>query len=380
MNPLRAIGTAALVAAGVVTAPLMLEARIAKSEQPLDGAWKTLPISPRGQTMLGISFRPLQAEAFGLEPRSTLDELLELPFQVVRLGAYWNRIEPRAGQFDTNDLDWQVQAAERASKQIMLSVGPIKNFGYPELFVPDHHAGLPDGSLVTPSAHGALLSAATGFIGQIVERYRHHDSIVAWQLEHEAVDPRGVESSWRLSKEFVQAELTALREVDSERPVMMNGFLPTSSAVRVQQGWRTRDQGDSLAVAAELADIVGIDYYPRHALFPLGSRSVYLAGANLPWQRALTRRFISDAERRGKRVMVSEGQAEPWEAVTVPPSPGGGAMFSCGPADLIKNYNSAVGWSHLDAYLFWGAEYWLMRRDAGDRSYLDAFIRVLDEA
>jgi hypothetical protein len=35
---------------------------------------------------------------------------------------------------------------------------------------------------------------------------------------------------------------------------MMNGFLPTSTPVRVMQWWRSRDQGDSLAVAQGLAD------------------------------------------------------------------------------------------------------------------------------
>jgi hypothetical protein len=380
---LRALGTAALVAAGVAATPLMLEARVARSEQEASDTWEAMRVRRRSGTLLGISFRPLQAEAFGLDPASALSELLELPFQMIRLGAYWNRIESRADAFDTGELDRQVTAAERAGKQIVLAVGAIKNFGYPELFVPKPQlddGGLPDGALVSPSSNSALLSSASRFVRKIVERYRGHDSIVAWQLEHEAVDPRGMESSWRLSREFVEVELAALREVDANRPVMMNGFLPTSSAVRLQQGWRTRDQGDSLAVAARLADIVGIDYYPRHALFALGSRSVYLAGAQLPWQRALTRRLIEDVERRGKRVMVAEGQSEPWEAVTVPPSPGGRAMFSCRPADVIRNYNTAMDWTALYAYLFWGAEYWLLRRDAGDSSYLNAFVRVLEEA
>ena len=321
-----------------------------------------------------------------MDPRSTLMELLDYPFEMIRIAAYWNRIEPRAGGFDTSELDWQVESAERAGKQIVLSVGAVKNFGYPEFFVPAHHLDRPlvEGSIVSPSTHGPVLLAATRFIRHIVGRYRDRSSVVAWQLEHEAVDPLGVEHSWRLATAFVVDELAALRQADPDRPVLMNGFLPTSSVVRLSQGWRTRDQGDSLSVAARVADVVGIDYYPRHALLSLGSRSVYLAGAHLPWQRALTRRSLADVRRKGKRVMVSEGQAEPWEAVTVPPNPGRRAMFSCSPADLIQNYNTAAGWSLEDsplyAYLFWGAEYWLLRRDAGDSSYLDAFIRVLHEA
>ena len=83
--------------------------------------------------------------------------------------------------------------------------------------------------------------------------------------------------------------------------------------------------------------------------------------------------------------MISEGQAEPWEAVTIPPSPAARAMFSCPPEDVIGNYNRCLVWARrngvpLDAYLFWGAEYWLRRQQRGDPRYLDAFMRVLQAA
>ena len=44
-----------------------------------------------------------------------------MPYQVIRLGAYWNQIEPEPGTFDPGELDWQVEATERAGKQISLS-------------------------------------------------------------------------------------------------------------------------------------------------------------------------------------------------------------------------------------------------------------------
>ena len=82
--------------------------------------------------------------------------------------------------------------------------------------------------------------------------------------------------------------------------------------------------------------------------------------------------------------MISEGQAEPWETTTVPPSPQGKASYSCPPEQLIRNYNAALRWSlngdPLYAYLFWGAEYWLLRNQSGDPSYLQAFARVLENS
>ena len=90
-----------------------------------------------------------------------LNALLAHPFAMVRLSAYWDRIEPSPGHCDTSELDWQLDAAERAGKKIIVCLGPVKSFGYPEYFVPDHQlaAPLPEGSLVTPATHPGLLAA-----------------------------------------------------------------------------------------------------------------------------------------------------------------------------------------------------------------------------
>jgi hypothetical protein len=199
-------------------------------------------------------------------------------------------------------------------------------------------------------------------------------------VEHEAVDPLGVEHSWRLAADFAEKEVDAVRRADPTRPIMMNGFLPTSLPVRFQQWWRTRDQGDSLTVAQRLADVVGVDYYPRHALMSFGGTTVYLDGSGTPWQRH--RQLVAWARSHQRRLMISEGQAEPWESVTTPPNPAGKGMFSCMAEQVIANYNRCIRWARdggvsLDSYLFWGAEYWVLRKQSGDPSYMDAFNRVL---
>ena len=154
-----------------------------------------------------------------------------------------------------------------------------------------------------------------------MERYKQRKGIVAWQLEHESVDTLGVEHSWRLDVAFVEKEVEAVRNADPSRPIMMNGFLPTSLPVRLSQWWRTRDQGDSLAVAQHLADIVGIDYYPRHALTTIGNKTVYLDGSKNPWHQQRQRQLFTWTRTHGQKLMVAEGQSEPWEAVTIPPNP-----------------------------------------------------------
>ena len=191
----------AMAVAGAAAAlPVVSEVRVRRADRPSTERWRDVPVAPRGGALLGISFRSPQVEALGLDQAATLQRLLELPFDLVRIGAYWNRLEDRPGRFRPDELDAQIDAAEAAGKRIIVCVGAVKSFGYPEFFVPAHHLRdpLPEGTLIEPETRPALLEAATAFVGGVVERYRDRNAIVAWQVEHEAVDPLGVEHSWRL--------------------------------------------------------------------------------------------------------------------------------------------------------------------------------------
>lgn len=377
----------ALAAIGAATAPFIAEMRIARAAQPLTDRWQTMPVAPRGATLLGLSIRPRQMETLGLELGATITALLRYPYQIVRLGAYWQECEPSPGEFRFDELDFQMDATERAGKQILLCVGAVKTFGYPEFFAPAQYrpSAFVEGTLITPAKQPQLLNAAREFVTRVVERYRSRSALLAWQVEHEAVDPLGVEHSWRLSASFLQAEIESVRAADPTRPVVLNGFLPTVLVANVFQWWRTRDQGDSLAVAQRFADIVGIDYYPRYALAGGAGRTLYADGSRVPWQQARRRQFAARLARSGQRLMITEGQAEPWETVTNPPNPSRAGMYSCLPEHLIENYNhwlspEILRESALFAYLFWGAEYWVQRQQSGDPRYLKAFARILEQS
>ncbi len=158
--------------AGLLGGAVASELRLSRPVQPSTDAWQTLPIEPRRQTRLGFSYRTPQIEAFGLDGPTTLATLLAYPFQIVRLGAYWKRVEPAPG-FDPSELDLQLDMAERAGKQVILAVGAVKAFGYPEFFAPPHVvASLPERQRIQAANNPALLAAATRFVERIVERYR----------------------------------------------------------------------------------------------------------------------------------------------------------------------------------------------------------------
>jgi hypothetical protein len=381
----RTILGASLAAAALGTLPFVSELRIADVNQPLTDEWSRMPIASRGSSLLGISFRPLQIIAFGMDIRSTLQALLKYPIQIVRVGVYWDRIEPYPGVFDTSELDWIIDSIEGAGAKIILCVGALKTFGFPDYHIPQHYMPQPfaDRTLITPAAHPALLDAAQDSVSKIVERYKSRESIIAWQLENEPADPLFWAHYWRISTAFVTQELVALRAIDRTKPVMINGGLTTSLSLKIGELLMTSDQGNSLTLAQKISDIIGIDYYPRIAAFSLASKNVYLDTTHVPWGRGDWGNLAGWARTHGKKFMVAEGQAEPWEITIVPPRPPHFAPYSCTPEALIQNYNAWMSFqecSSLYAYLFWGAEYWLYRWKQGDKQYLDAFTRVLEHA
>jgi hypothetical protein len=381
----RVLLRAGLASTLLAISPLCAELRIENPDQPLTDNWFRIPIAPRGSALLGITFRPLQAQAFGLEIRPTLSKLLEYPIQMVRLGAYWSKIEPNEGVFETSELDWQIDAVERAGAKIILCVGALKTFGFPEYFIPQHYMPKPfaDGTLITPTTQPGLLDAAKNFVSMIVSRYKERGSIVAWQLENEPADPLTFAHYWRISTEFVKQELDALRASDPIKPVMINGGFIPSLSVRIAKAWQTRDQGDSLALAKEMSDIIGVDYYPRFAISSIASKNIYIDSTGMPWGQGNRNDLTKWAQSHGQKFMVTESQSEPWELTIIPPSPHHYALYSCTPQNLIENYNtwaSCAECQPLYSYLFWGAEYWVLRWNNDDQQYLRAFARVLERA
>lgn len=358
--------------------------RFSASLQTPTLGWERLPIAPRSATKLGFSFRLPQAELMGLNPPHALETLLGRGFDLVRLAGLWNRLEVGPGAFDWSSLDWQIEAASRHGRRMIVAVGPVKNFGYPESYVPRHHLPVPllEGSLISRDSHPRLAEAALAFLTSLIERYRDLAAIAAWQVEHEAVDPLGLEHSWRLARSFVAEEVDLVHRLDPGRPVILNGFLPMSRPVMMVQRWRTRGQGDSLALATARADLVGLDVYPCHAVARLGPMSLYL-GASDRAVASRVRGAVARCRQHGRPVLVTEGQAEPWEQATNPPNRPGLVAASCPPERAIETYNLCLtsgrgAGAPLWAYLFWGAEYWLLRELSGDSTYMAALGRVLE--
>src|SRR5438093_2781471 len=84
---------------------------------------------------LGYTYSPRQADYLGMPRRDTLEAALTLDVSLVRLGAYWDELEPQPGRYDFDSLDWEMDQAAAHGQGVVLTVG-MKAPRWPEYFLP----------------------------------------------------------------------------------------------------------------------------------------------------------------------------------------------------------------------------------------------------
>jgi hypothetical protein len=320
---------------------------------------------------IGTTFSDRQCRYLSVDPKKTLKDILQTKFDVIRLAAYWDDLEPEDGVYDFRSLDWQV--AHVASKEIpiVLTVG-MKAPRWPEYFIPPwlyRELRLPKGSDV--SRHAKLRQRTLRFIEAVVRRYRDEKMIRYWQVENEPLDRTGP-GYWWISPAFVKEEVDLVRRLDPEdRPIVMTTVTYPNPLLRRFMYLFMRH--DTIDEAFRLGDILGVNVYPVVGHRWLFKRSYYWT---TPEERRTYLTSILKRRSRGKKpVWVTELQAEPWEPDqlvyrerTVPPT-GNPAIAQQGIQEL-----HGIG---IHTVLLWGAEYWQFREVRHQDSQWWGVVRAL---
>jgi hypothetical protein len=321
-------------------------------------------------TGLGASFSPRRARGRGLDWQAAFRRLLELELSPLRLSTYWDDVDG-AGY---GELDWQLVEAERAGREVVLTVG-MKAQGWPEFAIPER--------LEPAARRGACVSAASpdlrqgvlDLVATTVERYRGRRCLAAWQIENEPVNRSGPRHWW-IGPDLLGEEVAVARAIDPTRPIVLNAFAAFNARLDVascRHGVLRLLGRDAHRPETEVAgllgpgDILGLDLY-RHIGYRLGG------GTRLTSSRhwlANASRWHERAAREGKRAWIIEAQAEPWEPDLRPDE----LPRSCTPEDVIDTVG-ALREAGFDTILLWGAEHWLARDAAGDTSWLEAVGRL----
>ncbi len=248
--------------------------------------------------IIGTTVDQDTAGRLGLSQREMFDRMKTMGFNTVRLGAYWNQIQPDGPQdarFET--LDAQLKAAREAGLKVILTVG-CKAPAYPEYYIPKWVDPKP--SMLNVGDDQTFRSHVLAFDRQVVEHVRGDDNVVMFQVENEPFNHAGPgRQLYRITPGLVGAEAVAIREADDRRrPLCVNLF-----AHSIPEGFFR--PFNTVRAATRVADVVALDIYPSV------SPSVRNVDAHNRVETVPTRAF-EYITAHGKRPMVGELEADSW--------------------------------------------------------------------
>ncbi len=296
--------------------------------------------APQNQPITwGVVFSQTQATSLGLDWQKTYLALLDdLGVKNIKLATYWDLIEEKEGEYNFQDLDWQIQQAKNKGIKIILSIG-MKTPRWPECHLPQWAVDL--GKEKQQEEISVLLE-------KIVLRYQDSTSIIMWQVENEPFFPFG-ECPW-VDKNFLKKEIALVKSLDNQkRPIVISDS----------------GEGSFWINAARMGDVVGTTMYKKvwftvpnflkKYVGPLGNFGFYLDypfPAVFYWRKAeIVKKLFN------KEVICVELQAEPWGKLVLALSPVSEQIKTMNLEQFQKNITFAKK-TGLNKFYLWGGEWW----------------------
>jgi hypothetical protein len=126
---------------------------------------------------VGFTFSQRQAAYLELPWAEAYRAALGLAPPLVRLGAYWDEVQPAEGRYDWSPLDALVDRAGVRGVPVVLTVG-MKAPRYPEYFLRpwlEGRLGLAPGATVSDVEE--LRTRTLAFVERVVHRYRDRPAV-----------------------------------------------------------------------------------------------------------------------------------------------------------------------------------------------------------
>lgn len=161
----------------------------------------------------GMSFNTIYADELGLDWREVYDAILDdLGVRHLRLAAHWPMVEPSPGEYNFEELDYQIARAEEVGADVIFAVGR-RLPRWPECHVPEWGTSL---------AWEDQKVEIREYLEVVIERYKDSPSIIYWQVENEPyLEVFAKEYCNELDEEFLIEEIEIVRELDPTRPILV---------------------------------------------------------------------------------------------------------------------------------------------------------------
>jgi hypothetical protein len=287
--------------------------------------------SPEKEVSWGVNFSQKHAQDLGLDWKETYTALLQdLQVKRLKVAVHWDLIEQEQDQFSFQDIDWQVQQAEKVGAKLMLVVG-MKTPRWPECHIPFFAQDI---------SQEQQQQEILQMVRAVVNRYKDSPALERWQIENEPLVPFGT-CPWA-DETFFEQELALVKELDSKHPILV----ADSGELALWLG--TGKHGDILGTT--LYRKVWASFF--HSYFTYPYPPVFYA------RKALLVKLLY-----GKETIGVELQAEPWGP--------GKLIYDTSLQEQAKTMNKerfqgVVEYARRVGFTeqyFWGAEWWYYMKE-----------------
>ncbi len=287
----------------------------------------------------GVNFSQKHAQGLGLDWKETYRALIDdLGVKNIKLAAYWDLIEPKEGEFNFEDLDWQIKTAKEKGAEIILVIG-MKTGRWPECHIPEWAK-----NLNKEEQQERILN----LIEKTVLNYRGSTSIITpvvmWQVENEPLFPFG-ECPW-VDKKFLKEEIDLVKSLDVQK----------KSIIISDSG-----EGSFWMQAAKLGDMVGTTMYKKVWFHQVGFYFRYPFPPTFYGRKAEIIKKLFN-----KKVICIELQAEPWCPTLLYDCPPKEQEKTMDLGQFKKNIEFAKK-TGIDEFYLWGAEWWFWMKEKQDK-------------
>ncbi len=290
----------------------------------------------------GVDFSQMQTETLGLNWKEAYLAIInDLGVKNIKIHTQWDWIEgnpPSQNASDGqekhnyyfNDIDWQLQQAEKNGVKIIYVVG-MKSGRWPECHIPTWAS-----SLLEQQQKDEVLE----YIKEVILRYKDNSAIINWQIENEPLFKFGECPAWYYDGgEFLKKEVQLVKSLDPSRSIII-------SDSGEQSGW---------FAAAKIADVVGITMYREVWAHIVDGWGFYFKSFLSPV--TYRRKALLIKKIFNKDVMCIELQTEPWAEkpfYDVPLKEQARTMN----LEIFKRNIEYAKKTGLDKFYLWGVEWW----------------------
>lgn len=283
----------------------------------------------------GMSFNTMYARELGLDWKETYDAIIDdLGVRHLRLAAHWPMTEPEPGQYNFDEIDYQIKRAEEVGATVIFAVGR-RLPRWPECHIPEW-----------AQSHDwdEQKDEIRDYIETVVGRYKDSPVITYWQVENEPyLNVFANNHCGDLDEDFLEEEIALVRSLDSSRPILVtdSGNLGT---------W---------VGAYKNGDAFGTSVYVYFWNPELGQFKTLLP----PWFYRVKEGLVSLVYGE-KTTLLIELSAEPWllEPITDVSTE---VQFSRMNLDKFEGIIDYARETRYERQYLWGAEWWYWLVDHG---------------